>query len=390
MIENGIIKIKTVNGVTYGITHEDMRQTLGVAGSNMGAILQVANVNKWAKYKPIKRSGLHFSSQLNSDFTWKTEQQIAALGETPWWKNTDGKCGLTFQTYSSLGTQTIATTGFFHDLLTTSPSWPLAWGYEKPTGGISQYPFRRRDFNYYDHSVPKPVTGVYDNLQLYDNGKLTVQLDESRAANGLGLELSDITLTNPAVSAWYVGILIYKSGSFAYAFSANTIGNGADSVEFTGMGNFAGQVTIVPFLSSVRWNQGGQEQQGTFISCDVAPQTVTIQSEQQYVVTMSIDAQWRFSLPGPVKYDVRIINNSGSTISVANMVIALYDGDPNNGGVRVEYKPTIATFNMTNGTVHDETGTFANQNYDPTKTYYVVVTSDRTEVNGKQAVVPRQ
>lgn len=381
MIEDGVIKIKTVDGTTYGITHEDMRRTLGVSGNNMGAILQVASVNKWAKYKPIRRSELHFTSQLNSDFTWKSDAD--------WWKNTDGKCGLTFQTYSSLGTQTIATTGFFHDLLTTSPSWPLAWGYEKPTGGISQYPFRRRDFNYYDHSAPKPVTGVYDNLQLYNNGKLTVRLDEARAANGLGLQLSDIVLTSPAVSAWYVGILIYKSGSFAYAFSTNTIGNGADSVEFTGMTGFAGQVTIVPFLSSVRWNQNAPEQSGTFISCDVAPATVTIQTEQQNMVTMSIDAQWRFSLPGPVKYDVRIINNYGSTISVANMVIALYDGDPNNGGVRVEYKPTIATFNMTNGTVHDETGTFTNQNYDPTKTYYVVVSSNRSEVNGNAVVETR-
>ena len=396
---NGRIYIDTTTTPHRGVEIADLQQVLGRGTGDLGllcsdqewydtgnldgqgnpiyALRPVNRINKWAKYKPVKQSGLDFASQRNSDFTWKSTAN--------WWKAHNGQCGMSFTTFSQLY---VSNDPFnVNSFLRKLKDGDLQWTYEAPTGGINQYPFRMFDFLQYDHNAPKPVSGVYDNLQLYDNGKLTVQLDESRAGESLGIQLSDLVINNASTDNWYVGMLIYKNDNlFQFAFSTQTIGNGGNSVEFTGMTNFAGQVTIVPFLSSVRSDQGTDPGAGTFLSCDVAPQTVTIRAEQQNIVTMTIDAQWKYALPGPVSYDVRIINNSGATISVANMVIALYDGDPDNGGVRVEYKPTIETFNMSNGTVHDESGTFNNQNYDPTKTYYVVVSSSRSEVNGKKDV----
>lgn len=376
MIEDGVIKIKTVSGTTHGITHDDMRQILGVSGNTLGQIVGVAPINKWAKYKPIKRSGLHFTDQLNADFTWKSTAD--------WWKNTDGRCGLTFTTYNNIGSPS---SGFLHDLITTSPSWALAWGYEKPTGGINSYPFRWRDFNYYWHAAQKPVTGVFDNLRLVSNGNntynLTVQLDETRAQDSLGLQLSDLKINNSSVSGWYVGILIYKSSSlYSFAFSTNTIGSNGDlSVSFpTLSASFAGNATIVPFLASKRANQDINPGSGTYLSCDVEPASVTIQAPTANY-ELSIYAQFGMGYDF-VKYEVNIINNTGSALAVNNLHIKLYDGsqnlyDRNVGNVTVpahdslQYKSSRSEWSI---------------NYDSTKTYKVIVSSSVSAINGEAVV----
>lgn len=335
--------------------------------------LNPGRINKWAKYKPVRQSGLDFASQRNADFTWKATAN--------WWKAHNGQCGMAFTTFSQLyvSSDPFNANSFLRKL----KDGELQWTYEAPTGGINQYPFRMFDFLQYDHNAPKPVSGVYDNLQLYDNGKLTVQLDESRAGESLGIQLSDLVINNASTDNWYVGMLIYKNDNlYQFAFSTQTIGNGGNSVEFTGMGDFAGQVTIVPFLSSVRSNQGTDPGNGTFLSCDVAPQTVTIRAEQQNIVSMTIDAQWKYALPGPVRYEIRIINNTGNQVSIGNMVVALYDGSQN---VDTD---TIANFSIPNGDFHDVTGVLMADPYDATKTYKVIVSSNRQEVNGEATVEP--
>lgn len=372
--ENGIIKVDTTS---TGVEIADIQAVLGSSKNDIGQLV-LANdafnnplVNKWAKYKPVKQSGLDFASQRNADFTWKTT--------ATWWKAYNGQCGLTFTTFNSLGTNTMSTSGtFFHDLL----AGLLAWGYERPTGGINQYPFRFFDFNYYSHYAPKPVSGVYDNLRLYGGGKLTVQLDESRAGEDLGIQLDDLTISNSSVGGFYVGVLIWRSNSqYTFAFSENTIGgNGSIDVEFTNMTPYGGQsATIVPFLSSVRSNQGVDPGAGIFLSCDVAPQSVTIGAEVPDV-TMTIDAQWRDAFHVRVGYVVNIINNTGTQVTVNNLVITLYDGYQNIG------TKSIGSITIPAGEPHEESGVFLVQNYDASLTYEVVVSSSRTEVNGRKEV----
>lgn len=370
MIEDGVIKIKTVSGTTHGITHDDMRQILGVSGNTLGQIVGVAPINKWAKYKPIKIAGLHFSSQLNSDFTWKTKAQIQALGQTPWWEGGNGQCGLTFTTFNSLYTSNnpFGTNSFLRKL----KDGDLAWGYEKPTGGISSYPFRWRDFNYYYHAAPKPVIGVGDTLRLSGNGSLTIQLDENRG-DANSIQLSDLTISNSAVSGWYVGILIYKSDSqYTFAFSTSTIGSNGDlTVSFTNMSAYGGQsVTIVPFLSSVRANQGVNPGNGTFLSCDVAPQTATIMAAVQNDVAIDIDAYWRDSFHVRAHYDVKLTNGLGTSATIASLRIGLYEDN-----VEIDYT-TVSTFTLAANGEYPKSGTLTlnNTTYDANKTYTIKVT----------------
>jgi hypothetical protein len=380
MIEDGVIKIKSVGGVLHGITLDDMRTMLAVNYDTHGEIVTLAPINKWAKYKPIRRSELQFTRQLNSDFTWKTVPEIVALGESPWWKGTDGQCGLTFETAGSLytGSNPFASGSFLRKL----KDGDLPWGYVRPTGTIGTSPFRYRDFNYYHHAAPKPVLGVFNNLQLYDGGKLTVQLDDTRAQDSLGLQLSDLVISQSAVSGWYIGILIYKSDSqFTFAFSTNTVGGSGDlSVEFTNMTSFAGPVTIVPFLSSVRANQGVNPGAGIFLSCDVAPETVTIGSEVPGLA-LYINAEFGQGY-AYVKCSVRFVNNQSTQAQIRGLHIKLNDGvqdikDENIGNVNI----------AANGIQDYSYGRTWNITYDSSKTYKVIVSATSPyEANGEEYV----
>lgn len=368
---NNLIYVDTSGSIPVGVSIYDIQSVLGSSLNDIGRLITEGGINKWAKYKPIKRAGLQFNDQLDTDFTWKST--------ATWWKGTNGQCGMTFATFNSLGSNTISTANtFLYELI----SGNLGWGYERPTGGVNAFPFRFFDFNQYDHSAPKPVSGVYDNLQLYGGGKLTVRLDEGRAGDARGVQLSDLNIGNLDAGGFYVGILIYKSASqFTFAFSENTIGGvGEISVEFTGMTAYGGQsVQIVPFLSSVRSSQGIDPGSGVFLSCDVAPQTVTIGAEVQQVVT-TIYAQWRDSLHGRVHYDVNIINNTTSAITVTNIRISLYDGYQDN-----DYD-TVASVTIPARSAQSYSGTLMPTAYDPDKAYTVKVTSDHSGVSGEVSV----
>lgn len=343
----------------------DLQQALGSAITSQAQLFASPNINKWAKYKPVKNSQLSYEGQLDANQDWKSTAD--------WWKGYDGQCGLTFTTYPGLGTPS---SGFLQALLAGS----LGWGYDRPVHG-GAYPLRTYDFNQYYLDAPKPVTGVYSNLQLFGGGQLRVQLDETRALNGLGLQLSDLTITNSPVSGWYVGVLIYKSSSqWSFAFSSGTLGGGGSlDVEFTNMTSFAGSATIVPFISSVRAGQGIDPGAGVFVSVDVAPQSVTIQSEVTAVVT-TIDAQWRDSLYVRVGYAVNIINNTYSAFTVNNVLIALYDGYQNIN------TRSVGTATIPARTNQEYTGVFIVAAHDPSKTYQLVVTSDSQYVTGTKVV----
>ncbi len=322
-------------------------------------------INKWAKYKPVAYNGLTGSQLDSTTHKWKSNAN--------WWKGADGQCGMTFTTYTALGTPS---SGFLAQLLAGN----LGWGYTPPSGASTQ-PLRAFDFIQYLHTAPKPVTGIPDTLRLYGGGKLHIQLDETRAQDNLGIQLSDLTIGGVSTSAWYAGILIWYSNSqYSFAFSTGTLNGGDLSVDFTNMTSYGGKsVKIVPFIASKRANQGTDPGAGVYLSCDVAPQTLTIAAEV-VSVQLTINAQWMEALHARVHYDVNIINNTTSAVAVNNLVIALHDGSQN-----------INTRNVGNISIpaqnHTEySGNFMVQNYDSSKTYTIKVSSSRSEVNGSAPV----
>lgn len=342
----------------------DLENAVSRTCTSQADLFANGTINKWAKYKPVVRPNVSYADQLDSNHQWKSTAD--------WWKGQNGQCGLTFTTYTALGSPS---SGFFAQLLAGS----LSWGYTRPSGSSSQ-PLRAFDFIQYYAAAPKPVTGVYDNLRLYGGGKLTVQVDSTRAANDLGIQLDDLTISSSAVSGWYAGILIWKSNiQYTFAFTTTTLGNGIGNVEFTNMTSYSGSVKVVPFIASKRANQGVDPGAGIYLSCDVAPQTVSIAAEV-VAVQMTIDAQWKESLHGRAGYEVNIINNTTSAVAVNNLVIKLNDGTQDIGTRSIGNVSIPAQSNQS------YSGWFSVQNYDSSKTYRIVVTSSRTEVNGSAVV----
>jgi hypothetical protein len=202
MIENGIIKIKTVGGVTYGITHDDLRQTFGVSGSNMGAILQVAQVNPWAKYKPTRCGGFHPNN---------------------WWQGPDGYCGFSIPQYANIG-----------ELIGTND----VWEYLKPRGNsvTPEEWYVRRDCNGYN-----PAAVIPFNIRLSTSSTTTGintaggRLENTAAANipENNLLLSDIF----NLSNYYFGIVVVR-GQQAYiktnAYNMAS-GSGGDFISLSGL-----------------------------------------------------------------------------------------------------------------------------------------------------------
>ncbi|MBO7510240.1 MAG: hypothetical protein J6T35_03570 [Bacteroidales bacterium] len=358
----------------------DLQQALGrttcyshiqlVGDVNQNSVA-VGAVNKWAKYKPVKNTGITYESQLDTDKTWKSTAD--------WWKASNGRCGLSFTTSESLytGSSPFASGSFLRKLKDWDSS--MVWAYDRPVSGTN--PLRAYDFIQYYAAAQPPVIGVADNLRVFSNGEMTVQLYTTRGAHDLALQLDDLNINNSAVSGWYLGVLVYVSDSqFAFAFSTDTLGNGADSVLFTSMTGYSGRnATVVPFLSSVRANQGVNPGAGTFLSCDVAPQTFNI-SAQATTLTASIDeAIWTSQLHARVSYIVKINNNTGSTRTVNNLVIALSDGLQNIG------TRSIGTVSVPQGSLTYE-GTFIVDPYVSTRTYTLNVTSSTTGVSASKVV----
>ena len=380
-----IIFVDTTASPREGISIADIQAVLGSSANDIGQLIRNGLINKWAKYKPVKKAGLDFPNERNADFTWKTAADTG--GPATWWKAYNGQCGLTFTISESLytGNSPFAAGSFLRKLKDWDSS--MVWGYERPSGGINQYPYRFFDFNYYSHNAPKPVSGVFDNLRLIPNGgntyNLTIQLDENRAQSDLGIQLSDLVISQSAASGRYVGVLIYKSDSlFSFAFSENTLGGvGELSVHFpTLSGSFAGNATVVPFLSSVRSNQGENPGAGIFLSCDAEPQSVTIQAASQGV-TLDMFAEFGRGY-GYVKYTVNIINYLTTTQTVNNLKIRLYDGS------QYLYTRNVGTVQIAPNTSASFSSDRAEWSivYDPTKTYKVIVESSYSTVNGEEEV----
>lgn len=141
----------------------DIQKTLGINSGDLGTVCESRFINRWARYKPVVRSGLvKTSDQQAADGTWKPDAD--------WWRGTvsnnpvylnrpnsgyieNKAAGLTMRLY-------------FGDLLTylipewDTYGWQRFWQYTPPTGGASA-PYRILDFSYYLHR--SELSGGEDN-----------------------------------------------------------------------------------------------------------------------------------------------------------------------------------------------------------------------------------
>lgn len=126
------------NGSVYApVSVNDVQRALGTSENRVGGLCTHANINKWARYKPVRYAGFPIRGQ-SSDASFN------------------------------------AKTGLNVGQMIDAPSAVAAWSYisidyERPNGGLSS-PYRLTDFVKYNHYAQKPCEVLWRSVFKLDTG----------------------------------------------------------------------------------------------------------------------------------------------------------------------------------------------------------------------------
>lgn len=148
--------------ITYPFTFDsssgDVQRCLGYYNESLKSVIENADINMWAKYKPVPYPSDIIYPQMNSDGSWKSD--------STWWKGSDNNYGITINvntyrvgTGSGVCTDDNALPNALNALAANINGGNHGWGYERPWGGANA-PYRLLDFNGYNHNAPKPIRNV--------------------------------------------------------------------------------------------------------------------------------------------------------------------------------------------------------------------------------------
>lgn len=298
MHANGKIFIKTIAGVTYGVSVADIQQTLGRGTGDVGLLLSdqewydnngtpalrdVNKIRKWAWHKPIRHPSVAYDTRNLSagDDGFNGQQPTGeycigslempyaqTLGSFTQTSNTDG--GVTVTKWQ-------ANSGFFYQMMRGN----LGWNYRRPRGIDNSHtePFRMFDIVNYNHNaespMPVPPSG---SRYIAPSGNVTllVDLPDTLPVGNMTLDTMHIPAglisTTPVLTNFYVGILLYRPNFSDCAWKTATAKIGNSSLQntnrkvsfssFTSIGaagttwNKMGVWYARTFLSSVQLNEG--------------------------------------------------------------------------------------------------------------------------------------
>lgn len=333
----------------------DLGAVLGMSSNVEGDFFVNGNINPWAKYKPVRSSILGDTGESSSE-------------NTDYWKASDEKCGFSIPTNNSPGSSPSTSSGAWYKLLHSQ----LMWTYNRPGGGVNSQPFRRNDFDGYDHFA-LPIFAQQQQLTLMLNvdGSLDVPF-QMNMGDSRSLSLEDIKINSVQLSSWFFGVLIYYTNN-QYVFKATQLaGEFNGIVNFTGMSSYAGKaVSIVPFLSSVSQNQGTAGS-GTIISCNLAPVQMNVVEYSSGISVIWDEATWN-QAHTEVSYAISLHNSRAGYQTIPSIVITLQDG------TQTIWSRTISNVYIAgNDTVVLGTGTIPVQNYDSSKQYFMSIVSPNT------------
>jgi len=339
--------------ITAPVTTSDPKTVLGLSSNDVGTLCSSTAINMWAKYKPVPYRSF---APLRSDDSW--------------WHGNDGKCGIAFQTYTSLNAFLAALpTGY-------------AWSHVLPSGGAVE-PFRLADFNGYNHYAENPVGDIGATSYTIDStGSITISYDIS-AVGSDNLSLADIEANNTPLTDYYLGVYCYNgSGSF-YVTGATPIGTTTGlSMTISGLtASYAGTYTLIPFFSSVRLTLNGQASAGVFLSANKAPLQITIGAPGSlfYLTAMGNWADASFT---SIEWSALGTNNNSSAISATFSVYLYRKTAAQSYGagefVKNLYSGSVSLPAQTaDYLVVDQTDTVTG--YDPDYEYYLAVTTNAAQ-----------
>lgn len=297
----------------------DVQQCFGSGRNDVGGLIANVNINKWAKYKPVRSATIdtvtgQWSAALNK---W--------LSSAIWWKTADGKCGLNIDTFNSAGSIRVST-----DFLYKLKNGLLPWNYLRPQGGASS-PYRLQDFaRYYHDAVPAVGTcGVQDGqvVWVHRTGQATtLQIDyDAPSDDEVNLTLQDFTINSTPMSQLFLGMLLWReNGNYMLVTTSRPMGTGISvSIEVEIGYSDTGNWSMVPFICSQRIQQGGEIPAATYLSAGITTPINFIAKPDTQAIEYFVSAAWN-SANTRISAFTKVINNLSSTQNVMNVTIYIY------------------------------------------------------------------
>lgn len=300
--------------MTRPIGMGDIAQAVGYASGDLGTLIRYGVINKWAKFKPVKRAPTDFNSQLDTGDPltaneWKSNAD--------WWRGDDGHCGLSIEEATALGS---FNSGFIYKLR----SGQLPWNYVRPQGPILVQTYRKFDFFRYYGNARTPV-GDIGATDIWLDYNYAGQIDfDTNEPNAYELSLDDIRLNGQAMTNYYLGIVLWKSnGTYYVLTSANKfVSGGSISIPFSGAQSLVGTWQMVPFISSRQYSMGGSAADGIYASLFGLGNTEIILHAPGTIVDLTVLAVWNTEGTA-IDYQIFITNNGATTQNLTGVGIQL-------------------------------------------------------------------
>ena len=274
---------------TTGITTTIVKNAIGLASNNVGALCSSSNINKWSKYKPVRYNSVNINRSTES-----------------WWCAQDGNCGLNIPVYANIA-----------DMFTALRNNTVMWDYLKPSGGATQ-PFRIADFGGYEHSAQPPFVPQQLNSTYYATlGTMPTALD-LRGNTQYELNISDFGEAYN-LGNMYFGVAICKQNTSGYKYmTVNTkMNTGGGSNINVPISNENGNYEVVYFLAeNPKLSFLNADISNAFVPVPSAMQIVTIQRSPITVYVTGTFGSYA------ANYEITIQNNQSNTLTLNGCNIA--------------------------------------------------------------------
>jgi len=262
---NGIIYIDTSTTPPKGVSIADIQQTLGTGAYNdIGGLIANGNINKWAKYKPVRLTILNTDGQLEED---TTNHRMVWKPTADWWKGAGlhPTCGFSVPSYPSIDA-----------LIETNDVWEYLRPRGLNGGGQDVHEWHRfKDFIQYNHNAVCPIS-----VHMPDDTTVT-----TTTAGNIGVSVvlvSDLVLPDYNLKLtdigdfgnMYLGLVVVKGQQAYLKTNSQTIGSGYGGTLIAMDGcpliSSAGAVTLYAVLVGSPETSWTNVYEGTVVSLNVA------------------------------------------------------------------------------------------------------------------------
>lgn len=252
------------NMITAPVAIYDVQRCFGSSRNDLGDLITNVNINKWAKYKPVKfKPNVGIKIDIMTAQNWIDANY--GITDIPTWTRLSYASTFLFSTSRGSLSNT-----YWPECDRSKVSLSLDyWVYNRPTGG-NEGPYRLHDFDNYFHLAETPIGNMPEtSIKIEPIGTLRVRFQMGAQSN-YTLKLSDLTWpdsSNFPIGDMYFGVLMKQtSGTITTRTYVATQKNGDGDITMTQALNFgywvdfsasiveaafAGTWKIYPIISSI-------------------------------------------------------------------------------------------------------------------------------------------